>query len=87
MPRSIDSRTHQLAYVENLQPRRQSNFSAARISPMMPSWIRSSIGRSRPWCFLAIETTSRRFELISRSFARAIAALDPLREIDLLARA
>jgi hypothetical protein len=41
IPLSMDSRTHQLAYVENLHPFRQSNFSAARISPRIPSWIRS----------------------------------------------
>ena len=36
---------------------------------MMPSWIRSSSDRPWPWYFFAIETTSRRFELIIRSFA------------------
>ena len=35
----------------------------------MPSWIRSSSERSWPWYFFAIETTRRRFELTSRSFA------------------
>ena len=35
----------------------------------MPSWIRSSSDRSWPWYFFAIETTRRRFELTSRSFA------------------
>ena len=55
--------------MENLKPRRQSNFSAARINPKMPSWIRSSRVRSRDWYFFAIEMTSRRLELIIRSFA------------------
>ena len=40
-------RIHQVAYVENLKPRRQSNFSTARISPSVPSWMRSRNGR--PW--------------------------------------
>ena len=62
-------RIHQVAYVENLKPCRQSNFSAARINPKMPSWIRSRSVRSRDWYFFAIETTRRRFELIMRSFA------------------
>ena len=51
---------------------------------MMPSWIRSSSVRPCPWYFFAIETTSRRFELTSRSFALLVAALDPLRDLDLL---
>jgi hypothetical protein len=42
-------RIHQVAYVENLKPRRQSNFSTARISPMIPSWIRSSSESPWPW--------------------------------------
>ena len=40
-------RIHQVAYVENLYPLRQSNFSAARTSPIVPSWIRSRNGS--PW--------------------------------------
>ena len=47
----------------------QSNFSAARIRPKMPSWMRSSSDSSWPWYFFAIETTRRRFELIMRSLA------------------
>ena len=69
-----------------MNPLRQSNFSAARISPMIPSWIRSSSESPWPWYRFAIETTSRRFELIIRSFASLVAALDPLRELDLLRR-
>ena len=68
-PRCTAWRIHHVAYVENLKPFRQSNFSAARISPMIPSWIRSSSVRPWPWYFFAIETTRRRFELTSRSFA------------------
>ena len=41
-PRCTAWRIHHVAYVENLKPFRQSNFSAARIRPMIPSWIRSS---------------------------------------------
>ena len=85
-PRCTAWRIHHVAYVENLKPRRQSNFSTARISPMIPSWIRSSSDRPWPWYFFAIETTRRRFELIIRSFAALVAALDPLRELDLLRR-
>ncbi len=48
-PRCTACRIHQVAYVENLKPFRQSNFSAARISPMIPSWIRSSSVRPCPW--------------------------------------
>jgi hypothetical protein len=48
MARSIAWRIHQTAQVENLNPRRQSNFSTARISPSTPSWIRSS-SWSLPW--------------------------------------
>ena len=44
-------------------------FSDARISPNMPSWIRSWSGRPRFWYFRAFEITSRRLELISVSFA------------------
>ena len=38
----------QVAYVENLKPRRQSNFSTARLRPSVPSWIRSRNGTPRP---------------------------------------
>ena len=45
MPRVIAWRIHHVAYVENLKPLRQSNFSTACIRPRLPSWIRSSSGR------------------------------------------
>ena len=48
-PRWTAWRIHQVAYVENLKPRRQSNFSTARIRPMIPSWIRSSSESPWPW--------------------------------------
>ena len=41
-------RIHHVAYVENLKPRRWSNFSTARISPSEPSWIRSRNVSPRP---------------------------------------
>ena len=46
--RWTDCRIHQVAYVENLNPRRQSNFSTARLSPSVPSWMRSRNGTPRP---------------------------------------
>ena len=66
---SMDWRIHQTAYEMNLNPRVSSNFSAALISPRLPSLIRS--GRLRPWfwyCF-ATDTTNLRFALVS--FSRA----------------
>src|SRR5207253_2088605 len=39
--RATACRIHHVAYVENLKPLRWSNFSAARTSPIVPSWIRS----------------------------------------------
>ena len=62
MPRVIAWRIHHVAYVENLKPLRQSNFSTACIRPRLPSWMRSSSGRPDAWYFLAIDTTSRRFD-------------------------
>ena len=62
MPRVIAWRIHHVAYVENLKPLRQSNFSTACISPRLPSWMRSSSGSPDAWYFLAMETTSRRFD-------------------------
>ena len=46
MARVMPWRIHHVAYVENLNPRRQSNSSTARIRPMLPSWIRSSSGQA-----------------------------------------
>jgi hypothetical protein len=62
MPRVMAWRIHQVAYVENLKPLRQSNFSTACMRPRFPSWIRSSSGRPEAWYFLAIETTRRRLD-------------------------
>ena len=46
--------------VENLYPRRYSNFSTAFIRPMFPSWIKSRNDRPRFVYFFAIEITRRR---------------------------
>ena len=62
MPRVMAWRIHHVAYVENLKPLRQSNFSTACIRPRLPSWMRSSSGRPEAWYFLAIDTTRRRFD-------------------------
>ncbi len=70
-PRVIAWRIHQVAYVENLNPLRQSNFSTARISPRLPSWMRSSSSSPRPVYRLAIDTTSRRLEAMNSAFASA----------------
>ena len=53
-------RIHHVAYVENLKPRSYSNFSTPRMSPALPSWMRSRMFMPRFMYFLAIETTSRR---------------------------
>ena len=41
MARVMAWRIHQVAYVENLKPLVWSNFSTARMSPRLPSWMRS----------------------------------------------
>ena len=46
--RVIAWRIHHVAYVENLKPLEWSNLSTARISPRLPSWIRSSSCMPRP---------------------------------------
>ena len=66
MARVMACRIHHVAYVENLNPRRQSNSSTARISPMLPSWTRSRNGSPWPWYLRAIDTTSRRFARMNR---------------------
>ena len=65
----IACRIHHVAYVESRKPRSGSNLSAALISPMLPSWMRSC--SVRPWFmyFLAIETTSRRLADMISCFA------------------
>src|SRR5881396_1360568 len=64
-------RIHQVAYVENLYPRRYSNFSTAFINPMFPSWIKSRNDKPRLVYFLAIEITSRRFASTISVLARS----------------
>ena len=66
MARVMPWRIHHVAYVENLNPRRQSNSSTARIRPMLPSWIRSSSGSPWPWYLRATDTTSRRLAMMKR---------------------
>ncbi len=56
--RVIAWRIHHVAYVQNLNPRRYSNLSTARIKPAFPSWIRSRKLKPRLRYFLAIDTTS-----------------------------
>ena len=46
--RVIAWRIHHVAYVENLKPLVWSNFSTARISPRLPSWMRSRSSMPRP---------------------------------------
>ena len=66
MARVMACRIHHVAYVENLNPRRQSNSSTARISPMLPSWTKSRKGRPWPWYFRAMDTTKRRLARMNR---------------------
>ena len=49
MPRWIAWRIHQVAYVENLKPLRQSNFSTAWMRPRLPSCTRSRSGMPDAW--------------------------------------
>jgi hypothetical protein len=66
---------HHVAYVENLKPLSGSNFSTAFISPMLPSWIKSSKGNPYPRYFLATDTTNLRFFSISLALALLSPAL------------
>ena len=68
--RVIAWRIHHVAYVENLKPLRQSNFSTARIRPRFPSWMRSR--KSMPDVLAyrrALATTSRRLAVRNASLA------------------
>src|SRR4029434_10940600 len=71
-------RIHHVAYVENLYPRRYSNFSTAFINPMFPSWIRSRKDRPRLVYFFAIEITSRRLDPTIAVFALKAWRIQPL---------
>ena len=80
MARVMAWRIHHVAYVENLKPFSKSNFSTARIRPMLPSWMRSRNDIPRPMYFFAIDTTNRRLAEVSCSRAsRPIATISPLR--------
>src|SRR5713101_4698697 len=70
-------RIHHVAYVENLYPRRYSNFSTAFINPMFPSWIRSRNDRPRFVYFFAIEITRRRFASTISVLARNAWRIQP----------
>ena len=54
-------RTHHVAYVLSLYPRRKSNLSTALISPIFPSWIRSGRLNPRPAYRFATLTTNLKF--------------------------
>src|ERR1700761_8461307 len=60
----MERRIHHTAYVENLTPRRWSNFSTARTSPTLPSWTRSANGTPLPRYVLATACTSLRLRSI-----------------------
>ena len=80
MARVMAWRIHHVAYVENLKPFSKSNFSTARIRPMLPSWMRSRNDIPRPMYFFAIDTTSRRLADVSCSRAsRPMTTISPLR--------
>ena len=51
---------HQCTYVESLNPRVGSNFSIPRISPVIPSWMRSSKATPLPMYRFATLTTNRK---------------------------
>ena len=77
MPRLMACWIHQVAYVENLKPLRQSNLVTACIKPRLPSWMRSRSGMSVDWYLLAIDTTSRRLALMNCSAGGSVAPRGP----------
>ena len=83
-PRCTAWRIHHVAYVENLKPRRQSNFSTARISPMIPSWIRSSSEQAVTLVLLRDRDDEAEVRVDHPVLRPLVAALDLLRELDLL---
>ena len=84
--RVIAWRIHHVAYVENLKPRRYSYLSTARISPVLPSWIRSRKESPLFRYFFAIETTRRRFAAERLRFAASYSAFNLSRDDTLLRR-
>ena len=66
---------HHTAYEMNLNPRVSSNFSAALMSPMLPSLMRS--GNVSPWFWYCLATLTTKRRLASTSLSKA--ALSPLR--------
>src|ERR671911_2511475 len=67
MARVMACLIHHVAYVENLYPFEWSNFSAALMSPRLPSWMRSRNETPRLRYFLAMETTNLRLASTRRS--------------------
>jgi hypothetical protein len=67
--RPMDCLIHHVAYVENLVPKFASKPRAARISPRLPSWMRSVNSSPRPVYPRAIEMTSLRLHCTSSSHA------------------
>jgi hypothetical protein len=72
--------------VENLKPRRQSNFSTARIRPRFPSWIRSSSVRPRPVALVAagLRDDEPQVGVDHPLLGGKVATLDALGQLDLL---
>ena len=62
-------RIHHTAYEMNLIPFVSSNLCAARISPRLPSLIRSDSETPWFWYFFATLTTKRRLDRTSLSSA------------------
>ena len=69
-----------------MKPLRQSNFSAARISPTVPSWIRSMNGRPEPAVALGDRHDEAQVRLDHVLLGVVVAALDPLGKLDFLLR-
>ena len=74
MERVMAWRIHQVAYVENLYPRRYSNLSTAFMRPILPSCIRSRNSSPRLVYFFAMEMTRRRLASTISFFALRIFA-------------
>src|SRR5260370_19220042 len=71
----IGWRIHHTAYEMNLIPLVSSNLWAARISPRLPSLMRSESDTPWFWYFFATETTKRRLERTNLSSASSFPCL------------
>ena len=69
-----------------MNPRRQSNFSTARMSPSVPSWIRSRNGQALVAVVLGDRHDEAEVRLDHPLLGRHVAALDLLGELDFLGR-